>query len=94
MKKIAKQLFGMLETNESYKMPTQKELKKLLPGIFKHIKAADIVIKIQIDQGIFTMPNQKTFREESGPDGNSTITFHLYHKDRDKRKEAIKRATK
>lgn len=86
MEKIAKQLYG------SFQKPSQKEIRKWLPEIFKHIKTADI-LEIQIDSGIFEMPNQKTLWLETGYDGNSTVTFRLYHKDRDKRAEVIKRAT-
>ena len=71
----------------------KKEIKKILPTLFKFIRDAD-QMEISMNNDIFELPNRKTNYIESGYDGNSTITFSLYHQKRNQIKEVAIRAGK
>jgi len=71
----------------------KKEIKKILPTIFKFIEDAD-EIEFSMNNDIFELPNRKTWGMEVGYDGNSTITFNLYHQKRNQIKEVTIRANK
>ena len=71
----------------------QEDIKKeVLPQLFKFIKNADN-IRLEADFGTASMINRSGWRI-SEYNGDSTITFYLYHKKKDKRKKLMKRADK
>ena len=67
----------------------KKEIRKILPSIFKFIKRAD-EIELHMNIDLFEISNINTYWKKQCNSGMSTITFNLYHKKRNQIKEAMK----